>query len=126
MYRCTDCDMEFEFVEVVFETHGLSTPPYERIKRCPFCRSTRYEETQSRHCRFCGSRLRTEGEYCSDRCKSAGQRYFAYQRKHSEQFKSSPVATAVREVAEYNRLNGTKYSYGQYFSLAKAFKPNQP
>lgn len=122
MYRCTDCAMEFEYVEVAFETHGLSTPPYERIKRCPFCRSTEYEEVKDPHCRFCGSRLRDTGEYCSDRCKKAGEKYFADQRKNRERFENSPIAAAVREVAEYNRLHSTKYSYGQYFVLKEAGK----
>lgn len=120
MYRCTDCDMEFEFVEVVFETHGLSTPPYERIKRCPFCHSTEYKELREHHCRFCGARLREKGSYCSERCEKVGQKYFAAQRKNRELFKNSAVAAAVREVAEYNRLSGTKYSYGQYFALKEA------
>lgn len=122
MYRCTDCAMEFEYVEVVFETHGLSTPPYERVKRCPFCRSAKYEEIKDPHCRFCGSRLRDTGEYCSDRCKKAGEKYFADQRRNRERFRNSPIAAAVREVTEYNRLHSTKYSYGQYFVLKEAGK----
>lgn len=117
MYHCTDCNMEFDFVEVVYETHGLSTPPYERIKRCPFCHSLRFEERRNMHCRFCGSKLRQEGDYCSDRCKKAGERYFAVEVQHRNMFKNSSVAAAVREVAEYNRTHGTKYSYGQYFTL---------
>ena len=120
MYRCTDCNAEFEFVEVVFETHGLSTPPYERIKRCPACHSRESTEIKGMHCRFCGSKLRVEGEYCSDRCERAGKAYFAAQSKNREQFISSPIAAAVREVAEYNRLHKTKYSYGQYFALRGA------
>lgn len=122
MYRCTDCKGNFEFVEVVFETHGLSTPPYERIKRCPYCHSREYEELRDMHCRFCGSKLRQEGEYCSERCEQAGRRYFAAQRESRRVFASSPVAVAVREVAQYNRAHGTKYSYGQYFALKEAGK----
>jgi len=117
MYCCTDCKAAFEYVEIVFETHGLSTPPYERIKRCPFCHGTDLTETDNRHCRFCGSRLTKAGEYCSEKCKSAGERYFALDARRKKLFQNSPVAQAVREIAAYNKTHGTKYSYGQYFSL---------
>ena len=122
MYHCTDCNTEFEFVEVVFEAHGLSTPPYERIKRCPSCKSRSYEEVKNTHCRFCGSRLREEGEYCSDRCRKAGKVYLERERQNRIKFAASPVANAVREIAEYNRVHKTKYSYGQYFALKEAGK----
>ncbi|MBE6781262.1 MAG: DUF2116 family Zn-ribbon domain-containing protein [Ruminococcaceae bacterium] len=117
MYCCTDCKKEFEFVEVVFESHGLDTPPYERRHRCPFCHSGNFFELPDNHCRFCGSKMEKEGDYCSERCRVAGESYFEKQRKSREIFASSPVAKAVREIAEYNKKNGTKYSYGQYFSL---------
>lgn len=117
MYYCTDCKNKFEFVEIVFETHGLSTPPFERIKRCPICHSTDYEEVKNTHCKFCGSKLRVSGEYCSDRCAKAGRYYFELEKRNREKFKNSAIASTVREIAEYNRLHGTKYSYGEYISL---------
>lgn len=46
MYRCESCGCEFaedEF-DFVIETHGLDTPPYERIAVCPSCGSDNYEE----------------------------------------------------------------------------------
>jgi predicted nucleic acid-binding Zn ribbon protein len=122
MYHCTDCGFEFEFVEVVFETHGLDTPPYERIKRCPSCKSRAYEEVKNTHCRFCGSKLRETGEYCSESCEKSGREYFARERENRAKFASSPISAAVREVAAYNKKNATKYSYGQYFALKEAGK----
>ncbi len=122
MYHCTDCNTEFEFVEVVFETHGLDTPPYERIKRCPSCKSRAFEEIKNTHCRFCGSKLRDAGKYCSARCEMAGKEYLARERSNRAKFAASPVAAAVREIAAYNRLHNTKYSYGQYFALKEAGK----
>ena len=122
MYCCTDCKKEFEYVEIVFETHGMETPPFERIKRCPFCHSTDILERESRHCKFCGSRLKENGEYCSSRCKKAGEIYYAAQQKRKTEFLGSPVAQAIREVEEYNKIHGTKYSYGQYFALKEADK----
>ena len=122
MYCCTDCKMEFEYAEIVFETHGMDTPPFERIKRCPFCHSTDINEKESRHCRFCGSRLKENGEYCSLRCKKAGEIYYAAQQKRRENFKNSPLTQAVSEVEEYNKAHGTKHSYGEYFMLKEADK----
>lgn len=122
MYCCTDCKKEFEYVEIVFETHGLDTPPYERLRRCPFCHSVNIEECESRHCKFCGSRLKDNTDYCSARCKKAGEIYYAAQQKRKREFLNSPVADAVREVEEYNKTHGTKYSYGQYFAKKESDK----
>ena len=122
MYYCTDCEKEFEYVEIVFETHGLSSPPFERIKRCPFCHSVNIEECESKHCKFCGSRLKEKGEYCSARCKKAGEIYYAAQQKRKNEFLGSPVAEAVREVEQYNRAHNTKYSYGEYFAKKESDK----
>ena len=46
MYRCNKCDGGFaeDEVEIVTETHGLDTPPYEKIAVCPYCGSTNFEE----------------------------------------------------------------------------------
>lgn len=120
MYRCTDCGREFEYVKVVFETHGLSTPPYERRKLCPFCDSENYEELKNIFCRFCGRRLAKAGEYCSDRCRVSGKNAYKRDKEKRQQFESSPVVQTVRELALYNKEHGTKYSYGQYISLRQA------
>ncbi len=120
MYRCTDCEKEFDYVKIVFETHGLDTPPYERRRLCPYCGSEEYERLENTHCRFCGARLKESGKYCSDRCRAAGERCYAAERENRRLFKNSPVAKAVMEVAEYNKSHGTKYSYGKYFTLKEA------
>lgn len=117
MYHCTDCGAKFLYAEVVYETLGLDTPPYKRILRCPACHSDEIEEKEEYHCNFCGAKLREKGKYCSDRCREAGERYYAAEAKNREIFSSSPLAAAVREVDEYNKTHGTKYSYGQYFML---------
>lgn len=122
MYRCTDCEKEFEFVKVVFETHRLDTPPFERQKLCPFCGSSDFIPLINTHCRFCGVKLRDEKEYCSDKCRQAGIKYYELERKNRKLFSESPVAKAVLEVSEYNKTHGTKYSYGKYFSLKEAGK----
>ena len=120
MYRCTDCKGEFDFLKIVFGTHGLDTPPYEKLKLCPYCGSSEYERRENMHCKFCGRRLKEAGEYCSKECEKAGRRYYEREQENCRIFKSSPVAMAVMEVADYNRAHGTKYSYGKYFSLKEA------
>ena len=53
MYRCCDCGNLFEEGEqaVWEETHGLDSPPYEKLSGCPVCRGD-YEEVHQ--CRDCG------------------------------------------------------------------------
>lgn len=117
MYCCQDCKREFEYVEVVFERHSLSSPPYERIKLCPFCHSNNFSEIKENHCRFCGSRLRHEGEYCSSSCRKRGGELKKDEDRRREFLKDSLIMKAVAEVEEFNRLNNTNYSYGQYFAM---------
>ena len=112
--------VKYLLVKIVFETHRLDTPPYERHRLCPHCGSSSYERLENTHCRFCGIRLQQPGEYCSDRCRDAGERYYKAQEENIAIFKNSPVAKAVREVADYNKEHKTKYSYGKYFSLKEA------
>lgn len=120
MYRCTDCNREFEYCEVFFETHGLDTPPYERRRRCPYCRSENFVEKEEKRCIFCGCKNHREGDYCSEACRREGERYYKSQEDNRQKFITSPIAEAVREVAAYNKAHGTKYSYGKYFSLKEA------
>ena len=117
MYRCTDCGSKFEYAEIVCEKLGLKEPPYKRIRRCPFCHSGELEEFEANHCHYCGVKLDTQDKYCSQRCKKAGELAFAAEAQRRGEFLSSAVASAVREVTQYNKEHGTKYSYGQYFML---------
>lgn len=117
MYKCTDCKKEFEFVEVLFEKHGLDTPPFERRKLCPFCHSENYTLMAENHCKFCGSRLKGKGDYCSEECKKEGEKYYHEEALRKKRFAESPIALAIAEVAEYNRLHSTSLTYGQYFAL---------
>ena len=117
MYCCQDCGKEFEYVEVVFERHGLTTPPYERIKLCPFCHSSNFNEKKENHCRFCGSKLRGDGEFCSSLCKKRGTKLEEQDQKRRDFLKNSLIMKSVLEVEEFNRKNKTNYSYGQYFAM---------
>ena len=42
MYFCVDCERYFEERKFYYETHGLDTPPYERVRICPNCGSDNY------------------------------------------------------------------------------------
>ena len=45
MFKCESCGCKFDEVEFVTETHGLSSPPYEKRAICPYCGSDNYEES---------------------------------------------------------------------------------
>ena len=120
MYYCTDCGSKFEYPEVICETLELKEPPYKRIKICPFCKSGEIDELELYHCHCCGARLSEKGEYCSDRCKKAGELLYEAEIKRRKEFLESPLAKAVKEVEEYNAQHKTKHSYGQYFALKDA------
>lgn len=52
MLICLDCGAIFEQARIVFERHGLDTPPYEELLVCPRCESA---EIHSAHrCGVCG------------------------------------------------------------------------
>ena len=49
MFVCYDCMETFEKPKVWVETHGLDTPPYEKIYGCPYC-SGAFTETHKCDC----------------------------------------------------------------------------
>ena len=50
-YQCHECDRRFEEPDFITETHGLDTPPYEKIAVCPYCKGY-FEEMYQ--CKICG------------------------------------------------------------------------
>jgi len=52
IYKCLDCENEFETPKTIEESHGFTTPPYEMIATCPLCNSENYKETYK--CDQCG------------------------------------------------------------------------
>ena len=117
MYRCRDCGKEFEYVEVVFERHGLDTPPFERIKLCPFCHSNNFSEIKEHFCLTCGSKLRDKIDFCSPACRKKGIELIKREERRRFFLENSPIMKSVKEVEEYNKAHGTNYSYGKYFAL---------
>lgn len=50
-FQCHECDRRFEKPDIIIETHGLDSPPYEKIGVCPYCKG--YFE-QVYQCKICG------------------------------------------------------------------------
>lgn len=118
MYYCSDCRREFEFAKVYYEP----TPKGDRkLLLCPHCDSVDYEEKRGEYCSFCGRKVPYYGQrYCSDSCKNSGEKMFLRQKEMEEKRKTSPLYKAVKEVEDYNRINGCTLSYGQYYALKGA------
>ncbi len=60
MFKCNECGFEFEEPRVVYETHGLDTPPYERWYLCPNCGESSFEEIEMVECSHCGEPIEKE------------------------------------------------------------------
>lgn len=43
-FFCRDCNRYFDNPKFYEETHGLDSPPYERISICPYCESDNFTE----------------------------------------------------------------------------------
>lgn len=52
MWRCVDCEAEFEEAAAYIEKHGWESPPYEKWQCCPFCGSQDLEQLHL--CSLCG------------------------------------------------------------------------
>lgn len=50
-YECHNCGRRFEEPDIITETHGLESPPYEKFAVCPYCRGWFDEMYQ---CEICG------------------------------------------------------------------------
>ena len=125
MYYCQDCKKNFEFAQIIFERHGLDNPPYERIMRCPFCHSESFKELTSTHCKYCGSKLTSNADYCSPTCKELGEKMWERQRNLAELKKRSLLELTLKEIDSYNKAHNTKLSYGQYIAAVKEKKNGQ-
>lgn len=123
MYLCTQCGCEFKNPVKLTEKHNLDNPPYENIYVCPICKSTNFEKEKVYHCRCCGAKLSGDNkDYCSPACKKKGEQLWLKEIKRKKLLADSSVYSLVREVENYNKNNGTKYSYGQYVALIKTKK----
>ncbi len=117
MYICQDCEKEFNLPEKIFEKHGLTERPFEAISVCPECGSSKITQKVFSHCRCCGAKLRDGSrEYCDSTCRRRGEKMWADQRKRLKEREKNPLILAIREVEAYNKANGSRLSYGQYFS----------
>lgn len=126
MYYCETCGGKFEAPQKSYETHGFSSPPYEKVYSCPFCNSADFVEVEYTHCRCCGALLvKSQIEYCSTSCKLKGEKLWKRQKERFKNEYESPINIILREIKKYNLKNGTSYSYGQYVSLELLERKNK-
>lgn len=120
MYYCKNCGAEFLEPEKTYETHIFTDTPFELLYICPSCKSGNFHEKNLTHCRCCGGRLPTgQNEYCSDNCRSKGEKLWKKELKRRRNQLTDPLNMIVRECKNYNEENGTRYSYGQYVALIR-------
>ncbi len=120
MYYCKDCNHKFEKPLIKPESHRLSSPPFEKLYLCPFCKTTNFTEIEISHCKCCGARIIDgQGEFCSDKCKVRFEKLKREEYKRKRQTEDNAVYKFMREVERYNKKHNTKYSYGQYVALIK-------
>lgn len=63
-YECHNCGRRFEEPDIITETHGLDSPPYEKIGVCPYCKGYFAEIHE---CKICGEHF-TDDELTSGVC----------------------------------------------------------
>ncbi len=120
MYYCRSCGSDFEQPKKSYETHCFSDTPFELLYVCPHCKSGNFYEKSTTHCRCCGGRLpKGATEYCSDACRVKGERLWKRELRKKRSILTDPLNIIVRECSLYNRLNGTRYSYGQYVAIVR-------
>lgn len=120
MYYCQACKSKFERPNKIYETHGLSTPPFEVFYICPFCGSENFQEIQIKYCHCCGARLKpNQDDFCSENCRITAEKLRLAEYKRTKFEAESPLHILIKELTEYNLKNNTDYSYGQYVTLIK-------
>ena len=120
MYYCKSCDNTFSSPEIITETHGLSSPPYERFAVCPYCSSSNFSKVPVKYCRCCGARLRYGvDDYCSETCKANAEKLRIEESKRKERIKYDPVSVIVKELENYNKEHNSNISYGEYMVLIR-------
>ncbi len=63
MFICKNCDERFDEPKRIYESHGLDSPPYERLEVCPRCFDTSIIEAVE--CKHCGEWIaEDEDEEC--------------------------------------------------------------
>ena len=115
MYECKNCKSEFSLPVIEFAKSGDIN---EVVTYCPNCMSVKIERVEAAYCACCLKVKVPRGQkYCDKYCEKIGEELEARLRARRKKVAEFEVSKSVREVEEYNRQNGTKYSYGQYFAL---------
>ena len=118
MYICNNCKHEFSAPIKQIERHGLACPPYEIFYVCPACKSGNYQKLHSGYCLGCGAKLQNpDNDYCSEECKISSKKQRALELRRKKALCKSELYQRVQEIEAYNKVHGTRYSYGQYNSI---------
>lgn len=87
---------------------------------------------QCKQCEVCGKEYVTKSansKYCSD-CKKKAYNKRSYERRQEvkkertkkKRIKVDTLELKEKEIAEYNKLHGTHYTYGEYYAMKKLGK----
>ena len=104
-YQCHECDRRFEEPDIVIETHGLDSPPYEEIGVCPYCKGW-FEEMH--RCEICGEYF-TEDELTGGVCdecvyEKATDIEFCYNLETEETIKINGFIASVFTEEQINEI----------------------
>ena len=104
-YQCHECDRRFEKPDIVIETHGLDSPPYEEIGVCPYCKGW-FEEMH--RCEICGEYF-TEDELTGGVCdecvyEKATDIEFCYNLETEETIKINGFIASVFTEEQINEI----------------------
>ena len=70
---------------------------------------------------YCGAKLPAgASSYCDEGCRIKGEKMRRREALRRKREHSLPLNVIIRQLEEYNRINGTSYSYGQYVALVLA------
>lgn len=117
MYKCKKCETVFNYCDM-FDSRLYPNVPYGTARQfCPTCKSTEVSHYDGTYCGCCGMPISHNLDYCSDSCRKMAAELYEREERRRKIIQDFELSAAIREVDDYNRENGTRLSYGKYFSL---------
>ena len=117
MYKCKKCETVFNYCDM-FDSRLFPNVPYGTERQfCPTCKSTEVSHYDGTYCGCCGMPISHTLDYCSDACRKMAAELYEREERRRKIIQDFELSAAIREVDDYNRENGTRLSYGKYFSL---------
>lgn len=117
MYKCKKCETVFNYCDM-FESRLYPTVAKGAVKQlCPACNSEDVFYYEGTYCGCCGMPIAPNLDYCSDSCRRMAAELYEREERRRKIIQGFELTAAIREVDDYNKANGTRLSYGKYFSL---------